>query len=490
MNSEENIFTVTEINRHLKNVLENMVGNLLIEGEIANFTHHSSGHKYFSLKDEYSTIKCVFFKTYNHYIKFSPKNGDKVVCGGKVSVYEPQGTYQIQVLNMYQSGTGELQKQFEALKKKLFDEGLFAEEHKKSIPAIPQTIGIITSESGAALQDVLNVISRRYPIRILLYPAIVQGDKAAQEIIKGLQYFNEKNNVDVILITRGGGSQEDLFCFNDELLAREIFKSKIPTVSAVGHEIDFTISDFVADLRAPTPSAAAEILVPDRQELLENLKQKERQIKKLCLYAISQQKNTLHGQNNKMQQFHPIKKIYVLQQKLDQHSLVLMRIPNAIQKKSVQLHQLQTRLMTFEPRNIIMRHKQKILEAQSSLFAFKEKFALIKNSLILRNNKLQQMLQAFYQFNMSKQRQKIDQQNSQINLLLNARMNSLRLKLQKKESVLNEYAPKRALEKGYALIFKEKEFVNSVKQLKERDKIDINLKDGLCKCSIDKIEEY
>ncbi|MDP8203029.1 MAG: exodeoxyribonuclease VII large subunit [Candidatus Tenebribacter mawsonii] len=268
---KDNVFTVSEVNRHIRNVIEDSIPNLYVEGEIANFTHHRSGHIYFSLKDEKSTLRCVFFKAANLSLRFQPKVGDKVICLGKISVYEKSGNYQLTVNRMLPSGIGELQLRFDELKHKLSEEGLFENEHKKTIPKFPESVGIITSSTGAAVEDIRNVISRRYPVKIYLYPATVQGENAAKEIIKGIEYFNTDFPVDVLIVGRGGGSQENLFCFNDEALARKIFDSNIPIISAVGHEIDFTISDFVADLRAPTPSAAAELAVPDRRELTERI---------------------------------------------------------------------------------------------------------------------------------------------------------------------------------------------------------------------------
>ena len=270
--TKPDVFTVTEINRHIRNVIESNIPGMFVEGEVSNFTRHSSGHMYFSLKDEKSTLRCVFFKSHNLYLNFKPKNGDKVICSGKISVYEKGGSYQLNVSRMMPSGIGELQLKFEALKEKLKQEGLFDAQHKKELPEFPESIGVVTSATGAAIQDIRNVLSRRFPVNIYLFPATVQGDAAPSQIIKGIQYFNEEFPVDLLIIGRGGGSQEDLFCFNDEELARIIFTSQIPVISAVGHEIDFTISDFVADMRAPTPSAAAELAVPDRQDIQGQIK--------------------------------------------------------------------------------------------------------------------------------------------------------------------------------------------------------------------------
>ncbi|MDP8269267.1 MAG: exodeoxyribonuclease VII large subunit [Candidatus Tenebribacter davisii] len=301
----DNVFSVSEVNRHIHNVIDDSIPKLFVEGEIANFTHHRSGHIYFSLKDEKSTLRCVFFKAANLALKFQPKTGDKVICLGKISVYEKGGNYQLTVNRMIQSGIGDLQLRFEELKQKLKDEGLFDNSFKKAIPKYPESIGIVTSSTGAAVEDIRNVISRRYPTNIYLYPATVQGDKAAKEIIKGINYFNEEFPVDVLIIGRGGGSQEDLFCFNDETLVRKIFASKIPVISAVGHEIDFTISDFVADLRAPTPSAAAELAVPDRKELTNKINNLFFNLRSTTQHYFTSKKLEIQELENALDRQHP-----------------------------------------------------------------------------------------------------------------------------------------------------------------------------------------
>ncbi|HQO47117.1 MAG TPA: exodeoxyribonuclease VII large subunit, partial [Candidatus Cloacimonas sp.] len=250
------IYSVYEITRQVRQVIESSLQPVFVTGEISGFIHHSSGHIYFNLKDENATLRCTFFKGANAALTFQPADGMQVICFGKLTVYEKGGYYNLNVQKMQEAGLGLLQQKFEQLKKKLEKEGLFATEHKKPLPKYPDRIGIITSPTGAALQDIINIIKRRYPVEIIVYPALVQGSDAPSQIIQGIKYFNTTKDVDFIIITRGGGSQEDLFCFNDEALARAIYASSLPVISAVGHEIDFTLTDFVADLRAPTPSAA------------------------------------------------------------------------------------------------------------------------------------------------------------------------------------------------------------------------------------------
>ena len=261
-----NAITVTELNRYIKEKIaeDEMLSNILIKGEISNFKNHYTGNLYFTLKDENSLIKCIMFKNYAEKLEFIPKDGMKVLVFGTVSVFERDCIYQIYCKAMKEDGIGDLYKEYEKLKKKLEEEGLFDAINKKKIPKFPKEIGVLTSRTGAVIKDIINVSTRRNPnVHIRLLPVAVQGEGAAIKIADGIQKLNKENKVDVIIIARGGGSIEDLWPFNEEILARAIYYSEIPIISAVGHETDFTISDFVADLRAPTPSAAAELAVPN-----------------------------------------------------------------------------------------------------------------------------------------------------------------------------------------------------------------------------------
>ena len=261
-----NPITVTELNTYIKGKFEKdeYLNNVLVKGEISNFKHHYTGHMYFTLKDENSLIKCVMFKTYTSHLNFIPKDGMKVSILGTVSVYERDGVYQIYAKAMQQDGIGDLHAEYERLKKKLEEEGLFAVSHKKKIPFMPKSIGVLTSNTGAVIRDIINVSTRRNPnVYIKLLPVPVQGKGAGEKIADAIYTMNEKKLADVIIVARGGGSLEDLWPFNEEVVARAIYASDIPVISAVGHETDFTIADFVADLRAPTPSAAAELAVAD-----------------------------------------------------------------------------------------------------------------------------------------------------------------------------------------------------------------------------------
>ena len=272
---EYNPITVTDLNKYIKNKIDGdeMLNNVLVKGEISNFKNHYTGHMYFTLKDENSLIKCVMFKSYTTHLSFMPKDGMKVMVLGSVAVFERDGIYQIYAKAMKEDGLGSLYTAYEELKKKLEQEGLFAELHKKKIPFMPKTIGVLTSNTGAVIRDIINVSTRRNPgVHIRLYPVPVQGPGAAEKIAEGIKFMNENKLADVLIIGRGGGSLEDLWPFNEEIVARAIYDSELPIISAVGHETDFTIADFVADLRAPTPSAAAELAVANIDDVRETLK--------------------------------------------------------------------------------------------------------------------------------------------------------------------------------------------------------------------------
>jgi exodeoxyribonuclease VII large subunit len=272
------------LTRHIKSLLENdtLLQGIWVRGEVSNYKRHSSGHVYFSLKDEFSAIRCVMFRSRAGNLSFTPKNGDKVLAQGSVSVYERDGTYQFYVDEMRADGVGDLHSAFEMLKKRLEEEGLFAEELKRPLPFLPRRVGVVTSASGAAVRDIITVMRRRFEnVPVLVVPVRVQGDEAPAEIAAALDYLNARDDVDVIIVGRGGGSFEELNAFNAEIVARSISRSEVPIVSAVGHETDFTIADFVADVRAPTPSAAAEIVVPDKSELKKQLYSMEARVKYL-----------------------------------------------------------------------------------------------------------------------------------------------------------------------------------------------------------------
>lgn len=265
--SNINTISVSELTKQIKLTLEENFSEVSVVGEISNFKAHVSGHWYFNLKDANAVISCVMWKGLNSMVFFTPQDGMKIVVGGRITVYPPRGSYQLDVRRMKPAGVGELQAAFEMLKRKLTDEGLFDEIHKKPIPSFPKKIGIVTAKDGAAFQDMISVAERRFPlVELVISPARVQGSGAAESIVESLKLLNKQKDIDLIIVARGGGSIEDLWAFNEEIVAREIFASKIPVITGIGHEVDFTIADFVADLRAPTPSAAMEIATPNKDD--------------------------------------------------------------------------------------------------------------------------------------------------------------------------------------------------------------------------------
>ena len=282
MKYAEMAISVTDLNKYIKNKIadDEYLNNILIKGEISNFKHHYTGHLYFTLKDENSLIKCIMFKSYAQKLKFEPKDGMKVYILGSVSVFERDGVYQIYAKVMEEDGVGDLYTKYQKLKEELEKKGLFDQSHKQKIPMLPKVIGVLTSQTGSVIRDIINVSTRRNPnVYIRLLPVPVQGEGAGQKIAEGIEYMNQNQLADVIILARGGGSLEDLWPFNEEVVAYSIYKSKIPIISAVGHETDFSISDFVADLRAPTPSAAAELAVPDVYEIKQKINTYQNRLK-------------------------------------------------------------------------------------------------------------------------------------------------------------------------------------------------------------------
>ena len=282
MKYAEMAISVTDLNKYIKNKIadDEYLNNILIKGEISNFKHHYTGHLYFTLKDENSLIKCIMFKSYAQKLKFEPRDGMKVYILGSVSVFERDGVYQIYAKVMEEDGLGDLYTKYQKLKEELEKKGLFDQNHKKKIPMMPKVIGVLTSQTGSVIRDIINVSTRRNPnVYIRLLPVPVQGEGAGEKIAEGIDYMNQKQLADVIILARGGGSLEDLWPFNEEVVAYSIYQSKIPIISAVGHETDFSISDFVADLRAPTPSAAAELAVPDIYEVKQKINTYQNRLK-------------------------------------------------------------------------------------------------------------------------------------------------------------------------------------------------------------------
>ncbi|NIA29116.1 MAG: exodeoxyribonuclease VII large subunit [Actinobacteria bacterium] len=355
--SKQVVYSVAEITQEIKILLESGIPAIWVQGEISNFVHHSSGHNYFSLKDKETQISAVMWRSRNSSLFFTPKNGMKVLAFGAIRVYEKRGTYQLDVQKMIPAGIGELQMAFEQLKQKLQEEGLFDPEFKKPIPELPEKIGIVTSPTGAAVHDLIQVLQRRFPgVEIFLRPAKVQGEGAAQDIACAIEEFNEFGQVDVLIVGRGGGSLEDLWAFNEEVVVRAIFASTIPIISAVGHEIDFTISDFVADLRAPTPSAAAELVVPLAEDLLSLVKN----LQKDSFVSVSRRLAELRERLENLRLSYgfrrPVDLILQHRQRLDELVRVnQITMSNKLSSLRTNLQQVNQRLSGLHPESVLKR---------------------------------------------------------------------------------------------------------------------------------------
>lgn len=349
--TQKNILTISELNRAARELLEGAFSSLWVEGEISNITQHRSGHWYFTLKDKKAQIRCAMFFQHNRKVKFQPEVGMHLLVNARLSLYEARGDYQLIVESMEEIGAGALQRAFEQLKAKLSEEGLFDEVHKQSIPDIPHQLGVITSPTGAAIRDICSVLERRFPmLPILIYPVLVQGEEAATQIAQAIELANRQKRCDVLLVSRGGGSLEDLWSFNEEVVARAIFKSKIPVVSGVGHEIDFTISDFVADLRAPTPSAAAELISPDQTDLKIRLTHYYNELMDLIQENIEEKTAVLNQLTERLLRAHPQQQLEQFAQHLDRSSSVLMnQMKYLLERKESKLAQLAKALHITSP---------------------------------------------------------------------------------------------------------------------------------------------
>ncbi len=347
-------FTVSELTKHIKGSLEPQYTDIWVEGEISNLAIPASGHCYLTLKDARSQIKAVMFRMKNRFLHFIPEDGLKVICHGRINVYEPRGEYQFIVEIMEPRGIGKLQLAFEQLKKKLQEEGLFDSEKKKPLPFFPERVAVITSPTGAAVRDIIKIISRRFPnTETIIVPVVVQGDEAPYEIDEAIKTVNNSSLADVIILARGGGSLEDLQAFNTEKVARAVYRSKIPLISAVGHEIDFTIADFVADLRAPTPSAAAELVVKEKTEIIQRLSHSVFRMKNVFVQYFERSRSKLDFLYSHLQ--YPAKRIIDSQLKQDEvHMRLLKTIPRFIRHKKAVIQNSHRNILSHAPLNKIV----------------------------------------------------------------------------------------------------------------------------------------
>ena len=434
-NTNRTILNVSELNSEVSLLLNRGFPLLWVEGEISNYSRPASGHMYFSLKDSKAQIRCAMFRNKNIRLDLTPENGMKILVRGRVGLYEPRGEFQLIVDHMEEAGFGLLQRQFEELKAKLSAKGWFDEDSKKALPQFPQKIGIISSPTGAALQDILNVLKRRCPqIPVLIYPATVQGDKAALQLESAVRQANIRKDCDVLVLTRGGGSIEDLVAFNDENLAQALYESNIPIVTGIGHEIDFTIADFIADMRAPTPSAAAELVGPDNQYLSNNINQLQQKLISVISSKLKQKTEAQKWLTKRLNQQKPSYQLQQQSQRLDELDTRLkQQMQQLLNNKRLAIQALQKQLNTNSPKRLLDNNQQKL-----------------RQTIILLHQSIRKNI--------------------------TAKQATLAVQIAK----LNAISPLKTLERGYAIVRDEKEtqIISSVKQLKVGEKINTKIKDG------------
>ncbi len=440
------IYSVSQLNRETRKLLAEHFLTVRVEGEISNLSTPSSGHIYFSLKDDKAQVRCAMFRMQQRTLKFKPENGKQVMVSARVSLYEPRGDYQLIVEQMEVAGEGALRQVFEKLKQKLLAEGLFDVTRKQKVPDLPATVGVITSSTGAAIHDILTVLNRRFPaVPIVIYPVSVQGDVAKTEIVKAIKTANRQHIAEVLIIARGGGTLEDLWAFNEETVARAIAASKIPVISGIGHEVDVTICDYVADLRAPTPSAAAEYAVPDQQEWLNTFCAYENQFQQLIQRKLQQQIQILSWLGRSLHQQHPGQKL---------------------QRNAQHLDELEKRLMKNWHHRLIQ----------------------FKNTLEVNGNSI-----SFYNptEKISRHRQQLRFIYQRLNQSMTLKLDQSKRRMMAASQTLHAVSPLATLDRGYAIATKHpsKQIIQSVKQLTVGDLTETRLSHGRFISQVKKIIE-
>lgn len=448
MIEDNNIYTIKELTSYIKSLFDNnsLLSNIWVRGEISNFTHHSSGHMYFTLKDEASRLRTIMFAGNNRYLKFIPQNGTKVICRGYISIYERDGQYQFYVQEMQPDGIGQLYLAYEQLKSKLEEEGLFAEQNKKDLPHFPEKIGIITSPTGAAVRDIITTIKRRYPfVNLIIYPVLVQGKDASKSIAEAIKHLNNYGNIDVIIVGRGGGSIEELWAFNEEIVARNIYNSEIPIISGVGHETDFTIADFVADVRAPTPTAAAELAVPNVYELRKNIYSNVNRLEKEFNQQLQAKKNDL---------------LQIMS------SIIFRRPKQYLLKDSQQIDYLQDRMQYCL--------SLKITNHKEHLYKLKHK--------ILQEKPKQRILG---------EKDKLNLLVKQLSREMNISNNFRKEKVSSVYAQLDALSPLKVMQRGFAIPYDEKgkKIIKSIDDIQLGDTLKVRIYDGTLDCQIWGMEE-
>ena len=440
----EDIYTITRLNREVGQLLKDSFPTIWVEGEISNLAKPASGHFYFTLKDDNTQVRCAFFKNKQANLSFDLDHGIKVLAKATVSLYEGRGDYQLIIEQIEPAGAGALQIAFDALKQKLATEGLFDEKYKKILPKYPKTIGIITSETGAAIRDILSILKRRYPFGdLIIYPIPVQGENAAMAIAKKIKIAEKRNECDVFILTRGGGSLEDLWAFNEEIIAQTIFKIKTPIISGIGHEIDFTIADFVVDLRAATPSAAAELVSPDMNEVMQKLKNREKQLVRFQKQIIKNFKNYVEILFRKLPQ--PNQKLFELIQQTDEYCMHLIHnIEKEIASKRIMITESKNNLEKLNPMQII---NQQIAYIRNIQLRFKGEIILF--------------------------------------------LEKIKNKISRLDDILKSISPISTLDRGYAIVSDSKtnKIVKNANHLKVGKKIHVKLATSEIDSTVDKIYE-
>ncbi|EJC7016371.1 exodeoxyribonuclease VII large subunit [Vibrio parahaemolyticus] len=389
--TNQNIFTVSRLNAEVRLLLENEMGIVWLVGEISNFSAPVSGHWYLTLKDSRAQVKCAMFRGNNRRVTFKPANGNQVLVKARLSLYEPRGDYQLIIESMQPEGDGRLQQEFEELKMKLAAEGLFAQTNKLPLPEHPKRVGVITSKTGAALYDILDVLKRRDPsLPVVIYPTMVQGDDAAIQIAQAIGRANSRNECDVLIVGRGGGSLEDLWCFNNEILARTIAASQIPIISAVGHEVDMTIADFVADVRAPTPSAAAELVSRDNSHKDQSLVAKQHKLASAMRYYLAQQKQQSAQLLHRLERQHPSYQLQRQSQQLDELDMRLRRaMQRFIDTRQQAVERKHHRLQLNSPIKHLAQQKSRLERVEHKLMdAMDRKLLTMRHQLAIAAEKL------------------------------------------------------------------------------------------------------
>jgi exodeoxyribonuclease VII large subunit len=450
---ERRTWKVSELTAHIRELLESALPDVWVEGEVSNCHAAQSGHCYFTLKDAKAQIRCVCFRDQMRGLKFKPEDGLHITVRGSLSVYDARGDYQIYVTNIEPVGLGALQLAFEQLKKTLHAEGLFDEARKKPLPVLPRCIGVVTSPTGAAIRDILRVLKRRFPnAQVSVYPTKVQGTGAAAEIVQGLQYFNRAKTVDVLILARGGGSLEDLWAFNEEILARAIFASKIPVITGVGHETDFTIADFVADLRAPTPSAAAEIVVKSRQEFERHIAEHQRHLIQQMRYRFSQWRHRVRDLQTH-RGFRDLERVLrARRQQLDEvsNSLAIgLRLRLAMARQRIT--EANAHVASFDLRGRATVLRRRIDQQGSSLSAALDRVVARKHR---RLSVVQMRFAALdLRARVGALRRRWERDTTELQVRLEHILISKRRKLEAAFTRLEERSPFRILERGYAIAY-------------------------------------